>query len=133
MLSSFCALLLSLSPVNAFEIQIDGLQEGTGLMRIAFYDSEEIYLDQQQVTLFHEEQVRAQGSMHIHLQIPTGTYAIAVYHDVNSDKELNKNFLGLPKEPYGFSNNKMGTFGPPSFQESLIAIPQTKKIVIDLR
>lgn len=43
-----------------------------------------------------------------------GSYSIAILHDENDDLKMNKNFLGLPKEGYGFSNNVMGTFGPPS-------------------
>lgn len=43
-----------------------------------------------------------------------GNYSIAILHDENDDLKMNKNFFGLPKEGYGFSNNVMGTFGPPS-------------------
>jgi len=47
--------------------------------------------------------------------IPFGNYAIAILHDENDDKQMNKNSLGLPKEGYGFSNNVMGAFGPPAY------------------
>jgi uncharacterized protein (DUF2141 family) len=50
--------------------------------------------------------------------LPAGTYAAAILHDENDDQKMNKNFLGLPKEGYGFSNNAMGTFGPPSFNKA---------------
>lgn len=46
--------------------------------------------------------------------LTSGNYSIAILHDENDDLKMNKNFLGLPKEGYGFSNNAMGTFGPPS-------------------
>ncbi|MBK7290922.1 MAG: DUF2141 domain-containing protein [Chitinophagaceae bacterium] len=42
--------------------------------------------------------------------------SIAILHDENDDGKMNSNFLGLPKEGYGFSNNVMGNFGPPLFQ-----------------
>lgn len=41
-----------------------------------------------------------------------GEYAIKLYHDVNGDGELNTNALGIPNEPYAFSNNARGRFGP---------------------
>lgn len=50
--------------------------------------------------------------------IPYGRYAIAILHDENDDMKMNKNFFGLPREGYGFSNNVMGTLGPPSFGKS---------------
>ncbi|MEK8015864.1 MAG: DUF2141 domain-containing protein [Candidatus Parabeggiatoa sp.] len=45
-------------------------------------------------------------------------YAIAAYHDANGNEKLDKNFFGIPKEGYGFSNNARGTFGPPSFEKA---------------
>ncbi|MCP4295077.1 MAG: DUF2141 domain-containing protein [Proteobacteria bacterium] len=49
--------------------------------------------------------------------IPAGKYALAVFQDVNKDNDLNTNLFGAPKEPYGFSQNKYGTFGPPDFKD----------------
>ena len=38
--------------------------------------------------------------------IPCGEYAIKLYHDTNMNQALDKNFLNIPKEQYGFSNCK---------------------------
>lgn len=57
----------------------------------------------------------------VRLQFPDpapGTYAVKVFHDVNDNGVLDTNWMGIPKEPYGFSNDAMGTFGPPSFQQA---------------
>ncbi len=50
--------------------------------------------------------------------LPSGNYAIAILHDENDDNKMNKNGLGLPKEGYGFSNNAVGAFGPPSWKKA---------------
>jgi uncharacterized protein (DUF2141 family) len=50
--------------------------------------------------------------------IPPGEYAIKAFHDVNGNGEMDFTMIGLPKEPYGFSNSAMGTFGPPSFKQA---------------
>lgn len=50
--------------------------------------------------------------------LPAGNYAIAILHDENNDQKMNKNALGLPKEGYGFSNNVMAPFGPPSYRRA---------------
>lgn len=47
-----------------------------------------------------------------------GHYAIALLHDENDDLKMNTNFFGIPKEGYGFSNNVMGTFGPPGYSRA---------------
>jgi uncharacterized protein (DUF2141 family) len=49
------------------------------------------------------------------LDIPPGTYALAVIHDENRNGQLDTNRLGIPKEGYGFSNDAKGFFGAPSF------------------
>ena len=54
--------------------------------------------------------------------LPNGTYAIKVFHDVNDNGVLDTNWLGIPTEPYGFSKDAMGTFGPPSFQQASFTV-----------
>jgi uncharacterized protein (DUF2141 family) len=49
------------------------------------------------------------------LDIPSGTYALAVIHDENMNGKLDTNWLGIPKEGYGFSKDVKGVLGPPSF------------------
>jgi uncharacterized protein (DUF2141 family) len=49
-------------------------------------------------------------------EIAPGTYALAVIHDENRDGELATNWMGVPKEGYGFSNDAKGTLGAPSFE-----------------
>ncbi|MHB1206221.1 MAG: DUF2141 domain-containing protein [Rhodospirillaceae bacterium] len=51
-----------------------------------------------------------------------GVYAIAIYHDKNANRRFDKNFLGLPSEPYGISNNPPINFGPPSLEESAFKV-----------
>ncbi|WP_413436952.1 DUF2141 domain-containing protein [Sulfuriferula sp. GW1] len=47
--------------------------------------------------------------------IPPGTYAMAVIHDENMNGKLDMNWLGIPTEGYGFSNDAKGVVGAPSF------------------
>lgn len=44
--------------------------------------------------------------------LPVGTYALRMFHDVDGNGELNTNVFGIPTEPYAFSNNATGTMGP---------------------
>ena len=50
--------------------------------------------------------------------IAWGTYAVYVYHDEDNNKKLNTNFIGMPKEGIGVSNNAKGHFGPPKYNDS---------------
>ncbi len=66
--------------------------------------------------------------------IPAGTYAIAVFQDKDSDGKLDSNLFGAPTEPYGFSNNIYGMFGPPDFEEVSFIVEdgKTVSLTIDL-
>ncbi len=50
--------------------------------------------------------------------IPPGTYALAVIHDENMNGKLDTNWLGIPKEGYGFSNDAKALLGAPSFSSA---------------
>lgn len=49
--------------------------------------------------------------------LPAGTYGVQLFHDENNNGELDANMLGIPKEPYAFSNNAAGRFGPPKWKD----------------
>ena len=51
-----------------------------------------------------------------------GKYAFKYFHDANDDEKLNTNFVGMPKEGFGFSNNAKGTFGIPAFEKMLFEV-----------
>ena len=63
-------------------------------------------------------------------EVPAGTYAVAVFHDENSNGEIDRNFAGMPKESVGASN--MTGFGKPNFTKCMFTKGTTQK-VIDLQ
>ena len=50
--------------------------------------------------------------------IPVGIYAIAYFHDENNNGKMDTNFLGIPSEGVGASNNAKGFMGPPKFSDA---------------
>lgn len=65
----------------------------------------------------------ADGYLEIDLSgLPDGEYAATAFQDRNGNNELDANLVGMPTEPYGFSNNARGMFGPPSFADSAFVI-----------
>jgi uncharacterized protein (DUF2141 family) len=66
--------------------------------------------------------------------VKPGIYAVSVVHDVNKNKDLDTNKLGIPKEGFGFSNNALGTMGPPSFERAQIVLTSDQKdLDIDIK
>lgn len=58
--------------------------------------------------------------------LPYGNYAISAIHDTNGDTRMNSNFLGVPTEGIGFSNNTVVVTSAPSFSESQFFLSGSK-------
>ena len=57
--------------------------------------------------------------------LPRGTYAVKAYVDRDGNGQLNRGAFGAPSEPYGFSNDARGAFGPPSFEQAAFTFEGT--------
>lgn len=62
----------------------------------------------------------------------SGDYGIRYFHDENSNQELDTNWIGIPTETYGFSNNAMGTFGPPDFDDWRFSLNKELDLIMRL-
>lgn len=105
---------------SLFKLQIKGLDKVEGEVRIAMFNSEENYTKETVYAV-----VIPVDSLSIEWCVeglPFGDYAIAVYHDKNENGKLDANFLGIPKEDYGFSNNARGRFGPASWKDASFSV-----------
>ncbi len=66
--------------------------------------------------------------------LPAGRYGVKAFHDRDGDGKMKFNRLGMPLEPYGFSNNARAPFGPPSWRAASFAVaPGANSQVIRLR
>ena len=68
----------------------------------------------------------------INVMLPHGEYAMTFFVDSNGNVKMDKNFFGIPKEQYGFSNNVMGRMSAPSFEQAKfeVAGPTTQNITL---
>lgn len=113
-------------------VNISGIENNKGVVQIGLYNSESTFPTYGEHYKGAEPKSNTSGISYTFTNIPTGTYAIAVWHDENEDKTMNKNLFGAPKENYGFSKNIYGTFGPPSFDEVSFKVNSGKKITIKI-
>lgn len=113
----------STSVLSKIYIDISGMKNSNGNLNVALYNSSSTFNDPDNA--FKRFVIKAvSGSTRLVLDsIPQGTYAFAVLHDENSNNTMDKNLLGIPKEGFAFSNNAIGSFGPPSFDEAKFDLP----------
>jgi uncharacterized protein (DUF2141 family) len=98
------------------KLKITNIREAVGDMYIAVYADETTYMKDR----FAEAivPIQSEGTLDVEIKIPKGIYAVTIFQDENGDTELNTNFMGIPKESFGFSNNPKIMFGPPNFKEA---------------
>jgi len=120
---------------GSIEVKINGIENNDGVVMIGLYNSDSDFPDFDKGFTGAAPAADKNGVTHTFKDILPGTYALAVWHDEDEDKELDKNFLGIPKENYGFSNNASGTFGPPDFKDAAFEVKngETTKLEISLK
>lgn len=115
---------------NKVKIVIKKLESAEGSVRVTLFNTEEDWLEK---GISKSVQVNNKKEVTVEFEnVVKGTYAVSVIHDENSNGELDTNF-GIPSEPYGFSNNARGMFGPASFEDSKFEVAGSKQIEIDVK
>lgn len=114
------------------EVEVHDVSSAEGDILIALYREEETFLEFEHV--YRTEGAPAsEGITRVTIaDLPHGQYALAIFHDENGNEELDTNFLGIPKEPLGFSNAKLKAFGPPGFKECVVDLKEDTVIKITL-
>jgi uncharacterized protein (DUF2141 family) len=105
---------------NSIEVKISNIREIKGDIRVALFNNEDDFLEKP----VHAKSIKA-TSKEVSVKfenLPQGDYAVSVFHDENSNGELDKSVVGIPKEGFVFGNNAMGTFGPPAFNKAKIQL-----------
>lgn len=112
-------------------VSIKNVNSDKGTLRVGIFNSQNDFLKKQ---LFGQVIKSKSGEIQVVFDnVPTGAYAISIIHDENENGELDSNFFGIPKEGFGFSNDAMGTFGPPSFEKASFKWTGKEALTVNLR
>ena len=115
------------SNVHNITVNISVLDTDKGRLLVGLYDSEDQFLDKRYKSLIGE--ISNKSGQVIFKNIPEGIYAVSFIHDENGNGKMDTNFLGIPKEDYGCSNNARGTMGPPKWEDAKFELKQSDKII----
>ena len=103
-------------------VTLENIQKQTGEIRLGVYDAAG-YEGGQAVGGADVVVNAATVSVTIEGLAP-GEYGIKLFHDVNGDGEMNSNPFGMPTEPFAFSNNAMGRFGPAKWDDARFEVTE---------
>jgi len=97
----------------------------SGTVALALYGSANTFGDLRDPVRLEAYKVDGRESYVLN-DIPAGEYALLVYYDENANLEIDKNFIGIPTEPLGFSNDYRPK-GPPSFTRAAFTLAQDEQ------
>lgn len=98
-------------------INLENIKVAEGMIWLALYDSEESLFVKDNSILKGIE-VKDTGEVIVSMDnVQFGTYALAIFHDINSDGKLNQNLLGIPTEPYAFAKKPKSKWRAPRYDE----------------
>ena len=98
-------------------LEMDNIKTDHGIIWVGIYDSEENYMVKSNA-IVEGFDVTETGKLEVSFpDLEFGTYAIAIFHDLNSNGELDKNVLGIPSEPYAFSTKPKSKWRVPRFND----------------
>ncbi len=105
---------------SAINVKIQNIDNNTGVIACAIFETAEGFPHKflKFASKVMITQIRGKDASFEFSDIKPGKYAIAVIHDENLNGELDTNWLGVPKEGYGFSSGAEATLSAPSFSNA---------------
>ena len=104
------------SEENLILVNIGGLRSDAGQVRCAIFSSATDFPKKADKDVDQVDSPISHGRAVCDFRrIPPGTYAVSAFHDQNSNGKMDTNFMGIPREGVGASNDARGHFGPPKF------------------
>jgi len=109
-------------PENMIHVEISGLRSDKGQVLCALFSSAEAFPNKadKAVARLTAKIAERQATCDF-TGVAPGTYAVSVVHDENANGKLDTNFIGMPREGVGASNNAKGHMGPPKFSAASFA------------
>lgn len=113
-------------------LSITNIRNLTGEIRIGVYNNKYSFPKKKEEYKTFSFPVKAGSEVFTIRNLPKGEYAIAIFHDKNSDGKCNTDFWGIPEEGYGFSKNYRPVLFAPSFNDCKIELTANTQMTVKL-
>ena len=133
-------LLQKAAPANSYDdrfpllIDVTQVSSKKGPVMVALFQAADGFPMEAGKAVYREKVQPLNGRAVLRIEgVKAGTYAVALFHDTNEDGQLNLNFLGIPKEGYGVSNNVRNRFSAPKFSQASFRHEKETRLEIQIR
>ena len=107
-------------------VDVEGVRSSEGLVAVTLYADDSKRFLARRGSLYVGRVPAKAGNTRVCIHVPEpGVYALAVYHDEDGDRSIDRNAIGLPTEGVGFSNNPNVFLGIPAFRAVRLSVPKT--------
>jgi uncharacterized protein (DUF2141 family) len=131
------ASVASAAEPGRIEVSVSGVSAAKGLVGCALFSSKTGFPLETKKHATAQVRVPAAGGTAtcVFENVSPGEYAVAVVHDTNGNEQADTNFLGIPTEGVGVSNNALPKLSLPTFEACRFGVTagQTAKQVITVR
>ena len=111
-------------------LDVVGMKEKKGNLLISVYSSAEDYLKKPIKTLTTPVDALTKRVV---IELETGTYAVVIYQDLNSNGKVDRNFFRLTTEPCGFSRDARPKMGPPRYKPASFTLNEDTEMRIKIK
>lgn len=101
---------------------VTGINPDKGLVRLGLYKDAESFPKNGRTIADGKAIVRNGEVRYVFRNLDAGRYAVALFHDANSNGRFDKSVLGLPREGFAFSNGARAVLAPPSFERAAVTV-----------
>lgn len=115
---------------NNVKVLVSNIPAQKGSLMVGWYNQSATFRQPQ--SAIYKQKVKTNGAVAVEVlfaNIPNGEYAITMYFDANENGKLDKNFLGIPLEKYGFSNNAYHSTRATTFEEAKFVVKQNNQSI----
>ncbi len=115
-------------------IVVQGMSSDEGNLGVLIFNGPKGWAEDRQAAFKDISVPAVKGTQTLKVpDMPPGTYAVALIHDLNKNHKLDKNFLGYPKEQWGMSNNPHATLKAPPIAKAQFKLDKDMEINITLQ
>ena len=107
---------------HAIRVRASTLRSAKGTLRCRLYSRPDGFPGKPPYDAERSVAVTGKAMTCVFSDVAGGTYAVALFHDENDDGKLDTNFLGIPREGVGVSNNKIRSLGPPRWEDAKFGV-----------
>lgn len=129
LLSSLAPAPTPVSATQTVTVIVTALASTHSVVKIGFYNASDTFLKHGQQAMRLVVRPEGKTTISVPVQLTPGEWAVALTQDTNDNDKIDKNLLGIPTEPYAFSNNVRPRFAAPQFEECKFRVDGPGKVI----